>query len=79
MMFRRYYQFMQHNLITRFVYYFVFHLAFWFIVFELLFSYWKDDMEYGTLRNLLLGALLGTLFTILLHGVKVLSGTKKSR
>ena len=73
-MFKRYKDFMQQNLITRFIYYFLFHLSYWFLVFEGLFRYWNDNMEYGTLRNLMLAGLLSTIVTILLHGVKVLSG-----
>lgn len=75
----RLYDRMSTSLLTRFLYFFVFHFAFWVIVFESLYFIWPDALEQGHLRNLVLGALLGTLFTILLHGVKILSGEPKNR
>ncbi|MEY4594080.1 MAG: hypothetical protein RIQ47_490 [Bacteroidota bacterium] len=70
---------MSGNLLTRFFYFFVFHFAFWIIVFESLYFIWPDELENGHLRNVVLAALLGTLLTILLHGVKILSGDNKSK
>lgn len=71
----RIYKRMSGNLITRFLYFFSIHLAFWFLTFEVLYAIWPDHFPDNTLRNLTLGALLGTIFTILLHGVKILSGS----
>ena len=71
----RIYRRMSGHLMTRFLYFFIFHLCFWFLTFEVLYAVWPDHSPDNTLRNLALGALLGTIFTILLHGVKILSGT----
>jgi hypothetical protein len=71
----RIYQLMSGHLVTRFIYFFIIYLVFWFIVFESLYSIWPDNFEDNLLRNLVLAALLGTINTILLHGVKILSGS----
>ena len=75
----RIYELMSERLITRFLYFFLIHLTFWFIVFEVLYAVWPDHFPDSTLRNLALGGLLGTIFTILLHGVKILSGPERKK
>ena len=70
----RIYDRMSGHLLTRFLYFFIIHLTFWFITFEVLYAIWPDYFPDNELRNLTLGGLLGTIFTILLHGVKILSG-----
>jgi hypothetical protein len=65
---------MQKHLLTRFLFYFQFHFLFWFLVFEALYRWWATGLPYDMRLNLVLGALLATLVTILLHGVRILSG-----
>lgn len=70
---------MNGHLVTRFLFYFQFHFLFWFLVFESLYRWWATGLPYDVRLNLVLGALLATLVTILLHGVKILSGTDAPR
>ncbi|MFM7216567.1 MAG: hypothetical protein ACKO1U_00960 [Bacteroidota bacterium] len=70
---------MHRNLITRFLYYFQFHWLFWFLVFEALYRWWEPGLPYDIRLNLVLGALLGILVTILLHGVRILSGGQNKK
>jgi len=72
----RIYDRMSGHLLTRFLYYFIFHFAFWFLTFEVLYMIWPDDFSEMFLRNVVLAGLLGTINTILLHGVRILSGGK---
>lgn len=72
----RLYERMSGQLLTRFLYFFIIHFAFWFLVFEVLYLIWPDDFPQALLRNMTLAALLGTINTILLHGVRILSGDK---
>jgi hypothetical protein len=72
----RLYDRMSGHLMTRFLYFFIIHFAFWFLVFEVLYLIWPDDFPQALLRNMTLAALLGTINTILLHGVRILSGDK---
>lgn len=75
----RLYKHFQNHLLTRFLYFFSFHLLFWFVVFETLYAIWPDPLEAEHWRNLTLAALLGTINTILLHGVAILSGPKSDK
>jgi hypothetical protein len=72
----RLYDRMSGHLLTRFLYFFIFHFAFWFLTFEVLYLVWPDGFPDMLLRNLALAALLGTINTILLHGVRILSAGK---
>lgn len=75
----RLYKHFENHLLTRFLFFFVFHLLFWLVIFETLYAIWPDPMESQHLRNLTLAALLGTINTILLHGVAILSGPKTNK